>query len=209
MVIFGLVDECLQILLFEKDSLQDNAFFELPGSPVFVNQSLEETASQCLHSLIGKRDFYFEQLYSYGEPGRSEKEFRLSVVYFAIIPAHACPSVETKIRTLWIPVEQHPTLVKNHNKIVIYALRRLRYKMEYTAIAFELLPDEFTLSELQKTYESILGEKLDKRNFRRRMIDAQVIEATNKTRGGEGRPARLYRYRQDAVAEVKARRLFP
>jgi 8-oxo-dGTP diphosphatase len=93
--------------------------------------------------------------------------------------------------------------------LVNYALRRLRYKLEYSAVGFELLPEEFRLSELQRTYEIILGEKLDKRNFRRRILDANIIEATVQSQGGEGRPARLYRYRPDAVAEVKARRLFP
>ena len=72
-----------------------------------------------------------------------------------------------------------------------------------------MLPEEFTLSELQRTYEIILGEELDKRNFRRRILDANIIEATESMRSGEGRPARLYRYQSDAVAEVKARRLFP
>jgi 8-oxo-dGTP diphosphatase len=88
-------------------------------------------------------------------------------------------------------------------------LRRLRYKLEYSAVGFQLLPHEFTLSELQHTYEIILGERLDKRNFRRRMLHSGIIEETLHRRVGEGRPARLYRYRPDAVAEVKARRLFP
>ena len=97
----------------------------------------------------------------------------------------------------------------DHAEILTYALRRLRYKLEYTAVGFELLPETFSLSELQKTYEMILGETLDKRNFRRRILQGGIIEATEDYRSGEGRPARLYRYRPDAVAEVKARRLFP
>ena len=102
-----------------------------------------------------------------------------------------------------------PTLMMDHEEIAAYALRRLRYKLEYTAVGFQLLPEQFSLSELQKVYEMILGEKLDKRNFRRRILQAGIIEETNHLRSGEGRPARLYRYRPDAVAEVKARRLFP
>jgi len=97
----------------------------------------------------------------------------------------------------------------DHEEVVTYALRRLRYKLEYSAVGFQLLPEYFSLSELQNTYEMILGEKLDKRNFRRRILQAGIIEETEHLRGGEGRPARLYRYRPDAVAEVKARRLFP
>jgi 8-oxo-dGTP diphosphatase len=76
-------------------------------------------------------------------------------------------------------------------------------------VGFELLPDTFTLTQIQSTYEIILGEKLDKRNFRRRILEANIIEPTDSLQSGEGRPARLHRYRADAVAEVKARRLFP
>ena len=90
------------------------------------------------------------------------------------------------------------------------ALKRLRYKLEYSAVGFELLPDEFTLSELQQAYEIILRERLDKRNFRRKILSADILEETGlKKKLGEGRPAKLYRYRPNAVAEVKTRRLFP
>ncbi|MCK5922715.1 MAG: NUDIX hydrolase, partial [Methylococcales bacterium] len=91
-----------------------------------------------------------------------------------------------------------------------YALQRLRYKIEYSAVGFRLLPNEFTLSELQRAYEIVLQEPLDKRNFRRKILSAEIIEDTGHIdRAGEGRPAKLYRYRDDAVAEVKTRRLFP
>jgi 8-oxo-dGTP diphosphatase len=106
-------------------------------------------------------------------------------------------------------VGELPALAFDHAEIIDYALQRLRYKLEYSAVGFELLPAEFTLPEIQETYELILGEKLDKRNFRRRILEAGVIEPTPYMRSGEGRPARIYRYRSDAVAEVKARRLFP
>ena len=94
-----------------------------------------------------------------------------------------------------MPVDSLPTLVMDHRQILQYAVRRLRYKLEYSAVGFELLPETFTLSELQQTYEIILGENLDKRNFRRRILQAEIIESTPHQKGGEGRPARLYRYR--------------
>jgi 8-oxo-dGTP diphosphatase len=112
-------------------------------------------------------------------------------------------------RVRWWPIEDLPPLAFDHGDILSYALTRLRYKLEYTAVGFELLPDQFTLSELQSAYEIVLGEELDKRNFRRKILSAGVIEPSGSLRAGEGRPARLYRYREDAVAEVKARRLFP
>jgi 8-oxo-dGTP diphosphatase len=101
-------------------------------------------------------------------------------------------------------------LAFDHAEILDYALTRLRYKLEYTSVGFQLLPDEFTLSELQHAYEIILGEGLDKRNFRRKILSSGILETTGrKKKEGEGRPAMLYRYREDAIAEVKARRLFP
>jgi 8-oxo-dGTP diphosphatase len=104
-----------------------------------------------------------------------------------------------------------PPLAFDHDDILRYALQRLRYKLEYTAVGFELLPNEFTLSELQAAYEIVLGEKLDKRNFRRRIAEAGVLVETSRYREieGQGRPARLYRYRKNAPTQVKARRLFP
>jgi 8-oxo-dGTP diphosphatase len=132
------------------------------------------------------------------------------VAYYALIPADApVQGGDDASQASWFPISQLPKLAFDHAEIIAYALRRLRYKLEYSAVGFELLPDTFTLSELQHTYEIILGEALDKRNFRRRILDAGIIEPTNELRSGDGRPARMYRYRPDAVAEVKARRLFP
>jgi 8-oxo-dGTP diphosphatase len=134
----------------------------------------------------------------------------VAVVYFAIIPSGIQSSQTKKMpEAKWFPVKSLPELAFDHAEITAYALRRLRYKLEYSAVGFELLPEEFTLSELQKTYEIILGETLDKRNFRRRILEAGIIEQTAHKKIGDGRPACLYRYRPDAVAEVKARRLFP
>ena len=186
-----------------------NLEWELPGEPIQVDQSLEEAASQCLGHFIGRREAYLEQLYTYGHPQRQPADRLISVVYFAIIPADAARLPSGHPQASWFPIDALPGLILDHGEIVEYALRRLRYKLEYTAVGFELLPENFSLTELQHTYELILGENLDKRNFRRRILQAGVIEPTQESRSSEGRPARLYRYRPDAVAEVQARRLFP
>jgi 8-oxo-dGTP diphosphatase len=215
-VVFSLRDERLQVLLAHI-SLEPESGWEMPGSRVPIQQALEETATDRLFCLTGQREVYLEQLYTYGETERGSagpKERLVSVVYFAIIPAgpaygHAAPIPQDECRAKWFPVDALPRLVLDHDEILMYALRRLRYKLEYTAVGFQLLPEQFSLSELQKVYEMILGEKLDKRNFRRRILQSGIIEETRHLRGGEGRPARLFRYQPDAVAEVKARRLFP
>ena len=109
----------------------------------------------------------------------------------------------------WWPAYRPPPLAFDHVDVLQYAIRRLRYKLEYTALAFQLLPESFTLTELQEAYEHILNEQLDKRNFRRKVLAAGILSETPHVRGGDHRPAKLYRFRSDAVAEVKARRLFP
>jgi 8-oxo-dGTP diphosphatase len=208
-VVFSLSDGRLQVLLAPVDSTC--TLWELPGRRVPKALSLEETATESVLRLTGLREAFLEQLYTYGEPQRSPGERLVSVVYFALIPAgsRSNPIDKDACGAKWFPVDALPALVMDHAEVVRYALRRLRYKLEYSAVGFQLLPEQFSLSELQKTYEMILGETLDKRNFRRRILEAGIIEETPNRRGGEGRPARLYRYRPDAVAEVKARRLFP
>ena len=200
-VLFSLRDDSLQALL-----LPNAGTWELPGENLPPDESLEEAANRLLSGLIDRRETYLEQLYTYGEPGRDPQR-TVSVVYFALVPtgAHLVPDQTA----CWFPVAALPGMSGDHAEILAYALRRLRYKLEYSAVGFQLLPAKFTLSELQHTYEIILGERLDKRNFRRRILESGIIEETAHLRTGEGRPARLFRYRPDAVAEVKVRRLFP
>jgi 8-oxo-dGTP diphosphatase len=204
-VMFSLCEDTLQVLLGPGDVQR----WQLPGQTVEPAESLEAAALRAFSDQFASRETYLEQLYTYGEPERVPDNRTVSVVYFALLPADAQRGPAAgKMR--WFRIDQLPVLAFDHAEIVEYALRRLRYKLEYSAVGFELLPDEFSLSELQHTYEIILGEKLDKRNFRRRILEAGIIEETPKWRtGGEGRPARLFRYRADAVAEVKVRRLFP
>lgn len=207
-VVFTLWENRLQVLLHPLDD--GSGVLTLPGSLASSGFALEETAARCVESLTGQKEVFLEQLYTYGDPGRQPEGCLISVVYFALLAANP-PSNEQIADTpaAWFPVDDLPALAWDHDEILAYAVRRLRYKLEYSAVGFELLPDAFTLSELQHTYELILGEKLDKRNFRRRILEAGIIEPTSNRRSGEGRPAQLYRYRPDAVAEVKARRLFP
>ncbi|MCX8025051.1 MAG: hypothetical protein N3A60_07600 [Thermanaerothrix sp.] len=210
LVIFTLKDEALQVWLQPTQGHSNLTGWVLPAAPMDETCSLAQTAYRCLEACLGLREAYLEQLYTYGEPGRHPAGCVISVAYFALIAMDALAQVAPAAqRGAWFPLSALPSLALDHADILAYALRRLRYKLEYTAVGFELLPDLFTLSEIQHTYELILGERLDKRNFRRRLLQAGVIEPTPYVRSGEGRPARLYRYRPDAIAEIKARRLFP
>jgi 8-oxo-dGTP diphosphatase len=210
-VIFTLRDGELRVLLVRRSRQPFEGMWAIPGGVIGPNEALKAAAQRQLREQTGLNNVFLEQLYTFGEPGRHPSRRMITVTYFAVVPTNGavpCANDEAA-RVRWWPVDDLPPLAFDHAGILSYALTRLRYKLEYTAVGFELLPDVFTLTELQTAYEIVLGEQLDKRNFRRKILDAGVIEPTGDHRSGEGRPARLYRYRQDAVAEVKARRLFP
>ena len=207
LVLLSLRQESLQVFLERAGGGEPRETWRLPGRALVERQSLEQAAWGCLKNTTGGADAYLEQLYTYGDPDRVPGHRTVSCVYLGLLRSDgSAPGGEIH---QWHRAARLPRLMHDQGAILKYALTRLRYKLEYTAVGFELLPQTFTLTELQGAYEAVLGEDLDKRNFRRRILRAGVIEATKSHRSGEGRPARLYRYRDDAVAEVKARRLFP
>jgi 8-oxo-dGTP diphosphatase len=210
-VIFTLRDERLQILLVRRRDGLETGMWAIPGGEIRPGEALRDTALRNLEEQTGLVDVYLEQLYTFGDPDRDPRSRLITVSYLAVVPAtDVVPrTADDSDHVRWWPIEDLPELAFDHAGILDYALKRLRYKLEYTAVGFELLPEEFTLTELQTAYEIVLGEELDKRNFRRKILSAGVLEPSGGFRSGEGRPARLYRYRDDAVAEVKARRLFP
>ncbi|MFQ6101146.1 MAG: NUDIX domain-containing protein [Anaerolineae bacterium] len=210
-IIFTLRENALHVLLIKRKHPPFEGMWAIPGGFVDIDESLEEAALRELEEETGVRDVYLEQLYTFGDPGRDPRGRVITVVYFALVPATAIHphAGDDAAEARWWSVYDLPPLAFDHADILAYALQRLRYKLEYTAVGFELLPEAFTLSELQVAYEIILGEELDKRNFRRKILSAGVIEEAGGYRTGEGRPAKLYHFRDDAVAEVKARRLFP
>jgi 8-oxo-dGTP diphosphatase len=209
-IAFRLWENSLQILLKTGSDLkQRTSLWMIPGGRLLSRTSPDQYANQILLQITGQSDLYIEQLYTYYNL-EDRPDGQISICYFAMVPishGHEIPPLESGYT--WVIEKDLMKLPPAYREVGYYALRRLRYKLEYTAAGFQFLPDYFTLSELQKTYETILGEKLDKRNFRRRILSANVIEPTPQFRSGDGRPARFYRYRPDAVAEVKTRRLFP
>lgn len=210
-IIFTLRGGDLQVLLIRRKNPPFQGIWAIPGGFIGMDESLEEAALRELEEETGVRDVYLEQLYTFGGPDRDPRGRTITVAYVALVPSTAIHphAGDDAAKAQWWSVYDLPPLAFDHGDILAYALQRLRYKLEYTAVVFELLPETFVLSELRAAYEVILGEKLDKRNFRRKILSANVIEETGAYRSGEGRPARLYRFRDDAVAEVKARRLFP
>ncbi|MDX2139651.1 MAG: NUDIX domain-containing protein [Chloroflexota bacterium] len=208
-VVFTLCQHDLKVCLVRVD----NTTWQLPGGFVAIHEGLEEAALRQLVEKTGVSAVYLQQLYTFGTPDRIAHQRLISVVYLALIAASKLPigcTDTTGPSMMWHSVYALPPLLLDHGAIIDYALTRLRYKIEYSAAAFELLPEEFTLRELQDAYMIILNDRtLDKANFRKKLREAEILEPVSRYRETGGRPAKLYRFRKDAQLEVKARRFFP
>ncbi|HEU5087262.1 MAG TPA: NUDIX domain-containing protein, partial [Roseiflexaceae bacterium] len=199
-VIFSLIERELNILLVKRKRWPYEGQWASPGGFINIDESIETAARRELEEETGVRDIYLEQLYTFGEPLRDPRTRVISVAYFAIIRADRqvlkVSDESTDVR--WFPVRRLPgQLAFDHDHILATALDRLRSKLEYTTLAFQLLPEVFSILELKHIYEQILGEKLDKGNFYRKIKDAKVLEDTGMRREGRGRPTTLYRFRRD------------
>lgn len=211
-VVFTLCDRDLKTLLVRRDHDPFAGYWALPGGLV-RDESLEDAALRQLAETLNVGDVYCQQLYTFGDPARDLRRRVISVTYFALVSQDRLPPdslKDTSGRSAWHSLYQLPPLAFDHADILNYALTRLRYKIEYSAVAFELMPKEFTLRELQDAYMIILNDhKLDKANFRKKIREANIVEPISRYRETGGRPAKLYRFRKDAQLESKARRFFP
>ena len=211
-VLFTFIDGELRVLLIQRKRDPFKGLWALPGGFVEKNEKLEEAAARELFEETRLKDIYLEQLYTFGDPGRDPRGWTISVAYFAIVGAdmtHKVKAGDDAGDADWFDVYHLPPLAFDHERIVSYALQRLRYKLEYTGLGFLLLPEEFTLSQLQSVYEVVLQEKLDKRNFRKKILGMGIIEETGKLQHGDHRPAKYYRFTAAAIELEKARRRFP
>ncbi len=212
-VIFTLLDKDLKVLLVRRGNPPFRDMWAIPGGFVQLQESLEAAALRTLNEKTGVEEVYFEQLYTFGDINRDPRMRVISVTYIALVQPDKLqprPGPDTT-EAAWHSMYSLPDLAFDHASILSYALQRLRYKLEYSAVAFEVMPDEFTLRELQEAYMVILDDHtLDKANFRKKLrYEPPIVEPTGEARKTKGRPAALYRFREDAKREVKARRLFP
>lgn len=206
MVIFAIRDDTLQVLLRCRDShARAETVWALPGGYVREGESLDDCAGRTLAEQTGMRDVYLEQLYTFGEPGRHPVARSVSVAYYALVSVDRAEDVDAGRGGEWCETGRLPALYLDHDRIIAAARDRLAAKLEYSTIAFQLMPEYFTLSELQQVYEAICDRAIDKRNFRKRVLAMEHVQATDKKRrNGSHRPARLYRYTaRDAVQYLK------
>ncbi|HET8630914.1 MAG TPA: NUDIX domain-containing protein [Thermomicrobiales bacterium] len=197
MVIFAVAGDDLAVLLVRRRNEPYRGRWAIPGGFVEEGESLDDAAGRELREETGVADVYLEQLYTFGEPGRDPRGRVISVAYFALLrKPRAVAGADDAEDARWFPLGALPPLAFDHAAILDYARVRLRYKIEYTNVVYSLLPDTFTLTELQRVYEIILGRPLDKRNFRKKIGSLDLVEPTGgERREGAHRPARLYRFR--------------
>lgn len=200
-VIFTLRERELHVLLLQRKHWPYEGRWAIPGGFINMDESLEQAARRELEEETGVRDIYMEQLYTFGEPERDPRTRVISVAYIALVRAyaHQLRTSEESTDVRWFPVRRLPgPLAFDHDHILARALERLRSKLEYTTLAFQLLPEYFSILELKHIYEQIWGgETLDKGNFYRKIKEAGVLEETNLVREGRGRPTRLWRFKRD------------
>lgn len=188
-VVFTIRDDALHVLLAPADTA-----WALPTDLVGANETLDVAARRALADAAGAGEVWLEQLYTFGDVFRDPAGRVISVSHYALVSADVLTDADTRAARWW-PVAALPLLVLDHRRIIDYALTRLRNKLSYTTVGFQLLPARFTLSELQRVYEVILGRELDKRNFRRKVELLGIVKPTREQRAtGSGRPAQLYRF---------------
>lgn len=170
----------------------------LPGGWVPVDESLEDAAARTLSETTFLEPAYLEQLYAFGDVDRSPGRRVVSIVYWALVRADEAARAAEGPNVRWFPADDLPELAFDHNRIVEYALWRLRTKMEYSRIAHAVLGPTFTLAQLREVHEAVLQRDIDPANFRRQ-VEPTLVPTETRVTGGRHRPPRLYRYDQSAT----------
>ncbi len=204
--VFTLLGSELRVLLVRVKKRPYTGVWALPGGIICSDESLEEAAYRELAEKTGLKSVYLEQLFTFGDVNRDKTRRAISTVYFALVNAEGLElkTTEKYAGIGWFPVKKLLRLAYDHAKVIRYAVKRLRWKLEYTNVAWSLLPRAFTLTELQTAYESILGKKLDKRNFRKKILSLRLLTPAGKMKHSAAhRPAELYRFKTRKPIIVK------
>lgn len=188
-VIFTIDENMLKVLLVRRANAPFKNWWALPGVFLLKNEGVDKAALRALKEKAGVKISYLEQLYTFDSKRRDPRGHVISTTYFAL-----CPSAKLQKTNLFL-TNKLPKLAFDHKKIINYAALRLRAKLEYTNVAYSLLPKYFPLSQLQEAYEAAVGAKLDKRNFRKKFLSLGLIKPTRKKfAGARQRPAKLYEF---------------
>lgn len=207
-VVFGLdlKEDALRIMLIERDVPPFKGRWALPGGFVKMDESVDEAARRELREETGIEGVFLEQLYTFGEVSRDPRERVISVAYYALVSleGHAIEAGTDARAAAWFSIDDLPGLAFDHDSIVDVAILRLKGKVVYEPIGFKLLPEKFTLSELQRMYETILGRSVDKRNFRKKILGMGLLKELDEVQMDVAhRAAKLYEFDEKKYAQLK------
>src|SRR3989338_3616774 len=204
-VLFTIQDGSLKVLLVRRDRLPFRGRWSLPGGFVRTDESIDEAALRELQEETNIGNVYLEQLYTFGERDLDPRGRVVTVAYYALVHWQ-----QFQVRgkpdgsAAWFAIKRLPELAFDHRRIIDYALERLRNKINYTTVGFQFLPRQFTLTELQRAYEVILEQRLDKRNFRKKMLQLGILKGTGQfNTNGRQRPARVYTFAEPKVIKLQ------
>ncbi len=193
-VILTLKDDSLQVLLVRREHEPFKGKWAIPGGYIRMSEDLDTAAVRVLKEKTNVDNIYLEQLYTFGDPLRHPVARVITCAYFALVRANDV-SVADDENVAWHRVDNLPPLAFDHKEIIQYSLKRTRERLELCPVAYQLLNEKFTLTEMQRAYELIMGKSLDKRNFRKKVIQTEgLIELNEFSKTGSKRPARLYTF---------------
>jgi 8-oxo-dGTP diphosphatase len=205
-VVFGLDDRDLKVMLIKRGVPPFEDCWALPGGFVHLDESLETAALRELKEETGIEKVFLEQLYTFGDVARDPRDRVVTVAYYALInlKEQRIQATTDAKDAAWFPLANLPKLAFDHDKILAAALTRLKGKLRYEPIGFELLPEKFTLTQLQKLYETVLNEPIDKRNFRKKILSMDLLVALDETeKDVPHRAARLYQFDERKYLQLK------
>jgi 8-oxo-dGTP diphosphatase len=205
-VVFGFDGAGLQVLLIRRGLEPFKGSWALPGGFVLMEEDLETAARRELEEETSLRNVFLEQLQTFGAPERDPRGRVVSVAYFALVrpDQHPAKGDTDASEAAWFGMDRLPALCFDHAQILEVARQRLRSKVRWQPLGFELLPERFTLGQLQGLYEAILGRPLDKRNFRKKLLPFDFLVPLEEFSSGPHRPARLHRFDRDRYLALTA-----
>ena len=206
-VVFGLDElESLKVILIQRKLPPFQGQWALPGGFVHLDETLEEAAWRELREETGIQDVFLEQLYTFSALNRDPRERIITVAYYALVNLgeYHLKATTDAADAAWFALDNLPQLAFDHLQIFQTALNRLRGKIRYEPIGFELLPKKFTLSQIQKLYETVLGKRLDKRNFRKKILKMNLLLQLDEMQTDVAhRAARLYQFDEAKYQQLK------
>ena len=205
-VIFGFDGERLQVLLIERGIDPFKGKWAFPGGFIKMDESAEEGALRELREETGLDNAYIEQFHTFSDPNRDPRERVITIAYLALVRLQEVKAGDDAANARWFPIDEIPPLAFDHDYILRIATARLREQIHFQPIGFELLPEKFTLKELQTLYESILGITFDRRNFSKKMMHLGIlIELDETVWPTPKREAKLFKFNNEKYAELKQR----